>query len=173
MPPKTIFTGIDVSEKPHFTVNEVAQDFFGRTPYWLRLQEHDGWIEEPRRTDAGQRYYTLLDIENIARDLLLNDRISARRYTWTVDIIDRVARLHDYPIDVYGKKSCGSCKKRMTVGQAVVYDEKARKWKHDECFEAERQRRAERAQKARLKELHARPKPKKEEPEKKAKRRSA
>jgi hypothetical protein len=95
--------------KPTFGAQETARMFFGKGADWLRWRYRpdvlgnypDGYfvlndvILEPKRTEAGQRYFTLADIERMAHALASNNAISGDRVTTIVAIVLWVARLYE------------------------------------------------------------------------------
>jgi hypothetical protein len=92
--------------KPSFGAQEAAKIFFGKGADWLRWRyrpatEHpDGYfvlgdkILEPKRTESGQRYYTLADIERMAHALAQNDAIDGRQVMSTIAVALFIARVY-------------------------------------------------------------------------------
>jgi hypothetical protein len=93
---------------PSFGAQETSKIFFGRGPDWLRWRYHptenypngyfvlDNVILEPKRSDSGQRFYTLADIERMAHALAENDAIDGARLMSVISIALHVARLYGY-----------------------------------------------------------------------------
>lgn len=90
--------------KPSFAAKEAAGVFFGKSADWLRWRYlpatdyPDGYfvlgnrILEPKRSESGQRYYTLADIERMAHALAQNDAIDGPQVINTIGIALLVAR---------------------------------------------------------------------------------
>lgn len=89
---KSLVDGLDVSEKPRYTVSEVAKFFFAKSAHWIRWQEkppgpktkgggglltEEGQTVVEHRTEGGARYYTLRDVELMAHALCRNGAIDA------------------------------------------------------------------------------------------------
>jgi hypothetical protein len=95
--------------KPTFGAQETARVFFGKGADWLRWRYRpsdsgnypdgyfvlNGVVLEPKRTPAGQRYYTLADIERMAHALASNEAIDGERVATIVAITLWVARLYE------------------------------------------------------------------------------
>jgi hypothetical protein len=110
---------------PNFTVKETAKVFFARSADWLRWRgrpvhaghkENDGQpctdrchpdgffildeeLLEPRRTEAGARFYSLADVERMAHALAQNGALSTEKLIETIMIIKWVARLYEVDIE--------------------------------------------------------------------------
>jgi hypothetical protein len=125
-PDTRIFEGVDTSAYPHYTVSEAAMFFFRRSSHWIRLQEnlcikcrrtnrlqdhnrcpkggkHDvslvrlgGKKVAQHRTDGGARYYTLSDIEDMARALYEHSVIDQSQLSFALAIARLQGRLWDY-----------------------------------------------------------------------------
>lgn len=52
---KSLFSDVDTSPGPHFTVSEAAKFFFKRSSHWIRLQENSGLVKRtlPCKTCNG------------------------------------------------------------------------------------------------------------------------
>jgi hypothetical protein len=97
---------------PNYTVQETAKVFFGRGPDWLRWRYRpannypDGYfvlkgtILEAKRTESGNRYYTLADIERMAHALVENNAIDGQQLSIILQLILLQARLHRVIKDV-------------------------------------------------------------------------
>lgn len=91
---------------PAYTVQEAAKVFFGRGPDWLRWRYRpareyphgyfvlDDVILEPKRTDTGNRYYTLADIERMAHALAENNAIDGEQLSVIIQLVLLQARVH-------------------------------------------------------------------------------
>lgn len=91
---------------PHYTVQETSKVFFARGSDWLRWRYRpathypkgyfvlNGVILEPKRTESGNRYYTLADIERMAHALAENSAINGEQLSIIVQIVLYQARLH-------------------------------------------------------------------------------
>lgn len=83
--------------KPMLSVSVVGQVFFGHSGDWLRRLHKlgdvklDGRLFEPKRTDAGDRYYTLADVERLAEALLQSGKIDGMQYIAAIHILRWVA----------------------------------------------------------------------------------
>lgn len=91
-----------------YTVQETAKLFFGRTSDWLRWRyrptesgDHpngyfvlNGVVLEPKRTEAGNRYYTLADIERMAYALVENSAIDPEQLFLIIQTILLQAKLN-------------------------------------------------------------------------------
>lgn len=86
--------------KPNFSVQETAKVFFGKKGDWLRWRERtggftiDGKSVLPRRSEKGNRRYTLADIERMAHALAQNEAIDGWTLTTVIMLIKWQARLH-------------------------------------------------------------------------------
>lgn len=98
--------------RPHFSVQEVAKIFFAKSPDWLRWRSRgaegypDGYFVldpndpakrtklEPKRTDAGARYYTLADVEKMLHAAYQNGAIEGFELAAGIYIVKWMARLH-------------------------------------------------------------------------------
>lgn len=93
--------------QPAYTVQETSKVFFGKGPDWLRWRYRpannypkgyfvlDDTILEPKRTETGNRYYTLADIERMATALVENRAITGERLGTILEIVLLEARLHE------------------------------------------------------------------------------
>jgi hypothetical protein len=102
--PKT-GSGIPV---PSYTVQETAKLFFGKGSDWLRWRYRpdksgayphgyfvlNGVELEPKRTEMGNRYYTLADIERMAYALVENNAIDGDHLSVVLQIVLLEARLY-------------------------------------------------------------------------------
>lgn len=91
---------------PAYTVQETSKVFFGRGPDWLRWRYRpannypqgyfvlDGVILEPKRTEKGNRYYTLADVERMAHALVENNAIDGEQLSIILQLVLLQARLH-------------------------------------------------------------------------------
>ena len=91
---------------PAYTVQETAKVFFGRGPDWLRWRYRpareyphgyfvlDNVILEPKRTEKGNRYYTLADIERMAHALAENNAIDGEQLSVILQLVLLQARVH-------------------------------------------------------------------------------
>jgi hypothetical protein len=122
-PSTRLFDEVDTSREPHYTVSEAAKFFFRRSSHWIRLQEnlcikcrrtkdqngcpkggqHDvglirvnGHRVATNRTAGGARYYTLADIEDMARGLYQQDVIDHNQLSFALAIARIQGRLWDY-----------------------------------------------------------------------------
>lgn len=83
--------------KPTFKIGEVAKVFFARSPDWLRWlgsrkdADPDSMVLDVRRTDAGSRIYTLVDVERIAHTLLEHEKINAWQFTYAISTVCAMA----------------------------------------------------------------------------------
>lgn len=115
-PPDRRFWTDETMDHPRYSVSEVAKFFFAKGPDWLRWRENpqpppgktreemeypDGWFIldgeklEPKRTDAGARYYRLWDVERMAHALAQNEAIDG-------SVLQRVIRLIKTEAELYG-----------------------------------------------------------------------
>jgi hypothetical protein len=97
---------------PNYTVQETAKVFFGRGPDWLRWRYRPAnnypkgyfvlgeTILEPKRTEKGNRYYTLADIERMAHALVQNNAIDGEQLSIILQLVLLQARLHRVIKDV-------------------------------------------------------------------------
>lgn len=97
---------------PNYTVQETAKVFFGRGPDWLRWRYRpathypQGYfvlgdtILEPKRTEKGNRYYTLADIERMAHALVQNNAIDGEQLSIILQLVLLQARVHGVIKDV-------------------------------------------------------------------------
>jgi len=90
-----------VEETPRFTVTEVAKVFFARSSHWLRWRERRGFLSDGRgrlvvdhRTDGGSRYYTLHDIDLMARTLYRNHAIGYDQLVRTLVLVQIMLQIH-------------------------------------------------------------------------------
>lgn len=103
-PDRLILEGLDVSEKPRFTVSEVSKIFFGMSPYWIRwLEGHarpaflfDGKEIVASRTPKGARYYTLADVELMTHALAQTEFINGAQATNALHIVHAMSRVWGY-----------------------------------------------------------------------------
>lgn len=85
---------------PNFSVQEVAKNFFGKTPDWLRWRERKGSFKLngedilPRRSEEGNRRYTLADVERMAHALADNGAIDGMDLTIVIMLIKWMGRLY-------------------------------------------------------------------------------
>ncbi len=91
---------------PRYTVQETAKLFFAKGPDWLRWRYRpanhypsgyfvlDGTVLDPKRTEKGNRYYTLADIERMAHALVENNAIDGEQLSVIIQIVLLQARLH-------------------------------------------------------------------------------
>lgn len=106
---------------PHFSVQEVAKTFFGNGPDWLRwrmrpddkrVKQPDGSVLvvkgkypegyfildgkkiEPKRTDAGARYFTLADVERMAHALAQGGHIDGAQLQNIVVLVKTLAKVY-------------------------------------------------------------------------------
>lgn len=99
---KFMLDGIDTSEKPTYSVAEVAKMFFGRSPHWIRWRERKGWIEldgekvATERTEVGARRYTLTDIEKMAHALAQTGAIDPEQLHNALRVVQYQARIYGY-----------------------------------------------------------------------------
>lgn len=86
--------------KPTFSIAGVAKVFFARSPDWLRWlnTQHkkegseeiftlDGHPLEIKRTESGNRTWTLVDVERLAHALLQHGKIKVDAFVTTINII--------------------------------------------------------------------------------------
>lgn len=84
--------------KPVFRISEVAKVFFARSADWLRWlgtqHDADGGIFELdgreltiKRTETGNRTYTLVDVERLAHALLQHGRIDGQQFVACINLI--------------------------------------------------------------------------------------
>lgn len=91
---------------PNYTVQETAKVFFGKGSDWLRWRYRpathfpdgyfvlDGVVLRPKRTESGNRYYTLADIERMAHALVENNAIDGEHLLIIIHMLLLQARLH-------------------------------------------------------------------------------
>jgi hypothetical protein len=91
---------------PHYTVQETAKVFFGRGPDWLRWRYRpathypQGYfvlgntVLEPKRTEKGNRYYTLADIERMAHALVQNNAMDGEQLLIVLQLVLLQAQVH-------------------------------------------------------------------------------
>lgn len=97
-----ILDGIDVSEKPHYTVSEVAKFFFARSAHWVRWREKEGDLMldgQPvgtTRSNGNARIYTLSDVENMAHALAQNGAITIGQLSNALVLVRAEAALYEY-----------------------------------------------------------------------------
>lgn len=88
--------------KPTFTITQVAKIFFARSADWLRWlgaqHEKEGGIFELdgeelviKRTESGNRVYTLVDVERLAHALLQHHKISGIQFSTTIGLVRLMA----------------------------------------------------------------------------------
>ena len=85
--------------KPKFSIATVAEVFFGRSPDWLRWagkKNNDVFMvdDQPleiKRTEAGNREYTLVDIERLANALLQMGKIDGTKFAVAIGIVRLMA----------------------------------------------------------------------------------
>lgn len=93
--------------RPTYTVQETAKLFFGKGSDWLRwryrpAEPHyphgyfvlNGIALEPKRTEAGNRYYTLADIERMAYALVENHAIDPEQLSLIIQTVLIQAKLN-------------------------------------------------------------------------------
>ena len=83
--------------KPSFKITEVTKVFFARSADWLRWIEQDdqsgqvfsiaGEPLEIKRTETGNRSYTLVDVERLAHALLEHRKITVDQFIAAINII--------------------------------------------------------------------------------------
>jgi hypothetical protein len=99
---RSIFKGLDVSEKPRFNVTEVAKFFFGRSSHWVRWKEKEGDLSlngklvADHRNDGGARYYTLSDVEQMAHALCRNGAIDSFQLQHVLRLVYTEAQVWGY-----------------------------------------------------------------------------
>lgn len=93
---------------PHFSVQSVAQVFFGNGPDWLRWRMRgdpengrphgyfllNGVPLEFKRTDAGARYFTLADVERMATALCQEGGIDGLQLSNITMLVKYCARVN-------------------------------------------------------------------------------
>jgi hypothetical protein len=91
---------------PAYTVQETAKLFFGKGPDWLRWRYRpanhypkgyfvlDDVVLEPKRTETGNRYYTLADIERMAHALVENGAIDGAKFSIVLQLVLLQAVMH-------------------------------------------------------------------------------
>lgn len=94
--------------RPSYTVQETAKLFFGKGSDWLRWRYRpdksgshphgyfvlNGIELEPKRTEKGNRYYTLADIERMAYALVENSAIDGEQLSVVIQLVLLEARLY-------------------------------------------------------------------------------
>jgi hypothetical protein len=93
--------------RPSYTVQETAKLFFGKGSDWLRwryraAEPHypqgyfvlNGLLLEPKRTEKGNRFYTLADIERMAYALVQNNAIDGEQLSVVIQLVLLEARLY-------------------------------------------------------------------------------
>lgn len=94
--------------RPVYTVQETAKLFFGKGSDWLRWRYRpdktghfpegyfmlNGVKLEPKRTEKGNRYYTLADIERMAYALVENHAIDPEHLSVVLQLVLLQARLY-------------------------------------------------------------------------------
>jgi len=92
--------------RPVYTVQETAKLFFGKGSDWLRWRYRpadnyphgyfvlNGVRLEPKRTEKGNRYYTLADIERMAYALVENHAIDPDHLAVVLQLVLLQARLY-------------------------------------------------------------------------------
>lgn len=92
--------------RPSYTVQETAKLFFGKGSDWLRWRYREaphypqgyfvlnGVSLEPKRTEKGNRYYTLADIERMAYALVENHAIDPEHLSVVIQLVLLEARLY-------------------------------------------------------------------------------
>lgn len=93
--------------RPIYTVQETAKLFFGKGSDWLRWRYRaaepnypngyfvlNGIVLEPKRTEKGNRYYTLADIERMAYALVENHAIDPDHLAVVLQLVLLQARLY-------------------------------------------------------------------------------
>jgi hypothetical protein len=104
--------------EPHFSVQECAKAFFGRSSDWLRWRYRpdkprknqtsqfpdgyfilDGEPLEPKTSAKGARYYTLADIERMAHALVQTGVLDGDGFTNVLAIVKANAALHGIEIE--------------------------------------------------------------------------
>jgi hypothetical protein len=84
-------------QTPTFTVIEVANCFFGKSPVWLRKRLWEIQYE-PTRTDSNHRRFGLHQVEEFAYILLENNKLSPLHFAMAIRIIKSIAILNLYEI---------------------------------------------------------------------------
>lgn len=91
---------------PNYSVQEAAKLFFGRSADWLRWRYRKATnrphgyfvlndvVLQPKRTEAGSRYYTLADIERMAYALVENYAIDPEQLYLILQTVLIQARLN-------------------------------------------------------------------------------
>lgn len=91
---------------PTYTVQETAKLFFGKGSDWLRWRYREapnypngyfvlnGIVLEPKRTEAGNRYYTLADIERMAHALVENHAIDPEQLVYIIQMVLMQAKIN-------------------------------------------------------------------------------
>jgi hypothetical protein len=91
-----------VKEKPAFTVQTVAEVFFGRSAPWLRKwqrqanQSTDLGRVESLRSRAGYHHYRLYDIERLAHVFAEHKVIDGDHLSHVVSVVRLVAQSYNY-----------------------------------------------------------------------------
>lgn len=92
--------------RPQYTVQETSKLFFGKGSDWLRWRYRpannypkgyfvlDDVRLVPKRTEKGNRYYTLADIERMAHALADNNAIDGERLSIILQLVLLQAQLH-------------------------------------------------------------------------------
>lgn len=93
--------------RPVYTVQETAKLFFGKGSDWLRWRYRpaepnypngyfvlNGVLLEPKRTEKGNRFYTLADIERMAHALVENHAIDPDHLSVVLQLVLLQARLY-------------------------------------------------------------------------------
>lgn len=62
-PDQFMLANIDTSEKPHYTVSELAKFFFGRSPHWIRWREREGYFVLDGDPECEHRKLLGMDID--------------------------------------------------------------------------------------------------------------
>lgn len=90
---------IEKGRLPTFTVQQVSEVFFGKSPTWLRkrLWERSSRFA-PDKTDSGHRRFGLHQIEDLAHMLLEDDAISPLQFAMVIRMVKSSAVQHLYEI---------------------------------------------------------------------------
>lgn len=96
-----MFTGLDVDRGPHFRVGEVARVFFKGAPtWWIRRHETNlpdvGAPWSPGRSSAGDRFYSLADVEIMLHGFCAANLIPPDEMVKGLMVLMWLGRLYDY-----------------------------------------------------------------------------
>lgn len=99
---RLMLEGIDTSKKPLYSISEMAQFFFARSPHWMRWLETenrmvlDGEVLKPIRTKSNARKYDLALVEKIAHALASNGTIKATQLRQALLLVKIQAEMNEY-----------------------------------------------------------------------------